>query len=83
MERDRYMESICLHGPGSYYNQDHGYFNTHGFWKDDLRLFPRLGVMAGRWLSTSATSASAEKGFSQSSLLLRKHATRQLPQRSR
>ena len=68
-------------GMGSSYNPDHGYFNTHGFWKDNLRLFPRLGVMAARWVSTSATSASAQRVFSQSSILLRKHATRQLPQR--
>ena len=81
VERDRYMEHIRLHNLGSYYNQDHGYFNTHGFWKDNLSLFPRLGVMPARWLSTSATSASSERVFSQSSLLLRKHATRQLPQR--
>ena len=46
-----------------------------------MKLFPMLGVMAARWLSTSATSASAERVFSQSSIVLRKHATRQLPQR--
>ena len=75
------MEHIRLYILGSYYNHDHGYFNTHGFWKDNLRFFPRLGVMAARWFSTSARSASIKRVFLQSSILLRKHATRQLPQR--
>ena len=43
VERDRYMEHIHLHNLGSYYNQDHGYFNTHGLWKDNRKLFPGLG----------------------------------------
>ena len=64
MEEDRYMEPTSMHSLGFSYNQDHGYFNTHGFWKDNLRLFPRLGVMAARQLPTSATSAGAERVFS-------------------
>ena len=46
-----------------------------------MKLFPRLGVIAARWLSASASSASAERVFSQFSILLQKHATLQLPQR--
>ena len=36
--------------------------------------------MAARWLSAIATRASAERIFSESSILLRKHATRELQQ---
>ena len=45
VDRDRYMEHIGLHDLGSYCNQDHGYFNTTLFYKDNIRLFPRLGVI--------------------------------------
>ena len=48
MERERYMEHIELQDHGPYYDQDHGYFNTTYFPKDNMKLFPRLGVMAAR-----------------------------------
>ena len=75
------MEHIGLHDLQLYYNQDHEYFNTTLFWRDSMKVFPRFDLMPARWLSTSATSASAQRVFSQSSMLLLKHATRQLPQR--